>query len=471
MLSPAAPSSGAIPGASVTACSSGATSGNFTLVLNCDGNDSDGSTSYEGVPDTDLAVSEQYVFQTVDNVFTIYNKSDLSVVEGPDALTAPWAGFGGGSCSTAGAGDDFVVRYDKAASRWVLVLPIFGDVQGLYWLCVAVSTSSDPTGSYYLYAIQETGQGNPIWDYPKLGIWTDAYYIGFNMFTPKPAYLGPMACALDRNSMLLGSQPAPMQCFPKSSSTDSFMLPADIASGTQPASGEPEFFLDIAGRTGGSHSTLNLWNFHVDFTNSQNSTFTGPTALAVNTFKEGPGSVAEPNGVLFSRSDRLMVPLAWRQTADLVEHLVANDTAVINSGATEQWFDITNPGTNPLVAQQGILSPAVGNNFWMGSANMDKDGNIALGFSNSGRKIDPGILFTGRLATDPLDSMETVQSVIVGGGYEGSSGGQWGDHSIMAVDPTDDCTFWYSNEYYSAANTNTNLWSTRILEFKFTSCQ
>ncbi len=455
----------------ITPCSSAGTLGNFTVVLNCDGNDSNGSTSYGEVPDTDLAVSDQYVFQTVDNVFTIYNKSDLSVVEGPDALTMPWEGFEGGSCSTAGAGDDFVVRYDKAAGRWVLALPIYGDSQGRYWLCLAVSTSSDPTGTYYLYAVQETGSHQPIWDYPKLGVWTDAYYVGFNMISRKPAYLGPLACALDRTSLLLGNQPAPMQCFFKNSPGESFMLPGDIAGGTQPASGEPEFFLDIAQPTNGSHSTLHLWSFHVDFTNAHNSTFIGPTALKVSSFKEGSGLVAEPNGLLYSRSDRLMVPLAWRQTSDEVEHLIVNDAIEANGVTTEQWFDITGPNSNPIVAQQGALSPDLHDNFWMGSANMDQQGNIALGFSNSGSKIDPGIMFTGRLATDPVDTMESIQSVIAGAGYQGSSGGQWGDHSIMAVDPSDDCTFWYSNEYYDAANTNTNVWSTRIMEFKFTSCQ
>ncbi len=419
-----------------------------------------------------MAVSEQYVMQTVDNVFTIYNKSDLSVVEGPDPLTLPWTGFGNGACSTPGSGDDFDIRYDKAAGQWVLALPIFVPTQGAYWLCLAVSTTSDPTGSYYLYEVAETGNQNPIWDYPKLGIWTDAYYMGFNMISPKPAYLGPRACALDRTSMLTGAQPAPMQCFSKSASTDSLMLPADIAGGTQPATGEPEFFLDIAAGTAGVHSALNLWSFHVDFFTPQNSTFSGPTAVAVNAFSEGREVVPEPEGFLNSRSDRLMVPLAWRQTSDGTEHLVVNDAIAGSNAMTEQWFDITNPSTSPAVAQQGSLTPGLHDNFWMGSANMDQAGNIALGFSNAGPKIDPGIMFTGRLATDPLNTMETVETVIVGTGYEGSSaGGEWGDHSIMAVDPSDDCTFWYSNEYYSSAASGTTQWSTRIIAFKFTSCQ
>lgn len=469
--------------APVTPCSSGGTFGNFTIVLDCDGNDSDGSTNYEAVPDTDLAVSEQYVFQTVDNVFTIFNKSDLSVVEGPDALTLPWAGFESDLCVVAGAGDDFIVRYDKAAQRWVLALPIFSG--GTSHLCVAVSTSSDPTGTYYLYLVQENGPpppgpwrstpqnpGPPIWDYPKLGVWTDAYYIGFNMLTPKPSYLGPQACALDRTSMLAGTVAAPMQCFFRHASTDSLMLPADIAGGT-PATGEPEFFLDIAPGSSGSHTALNLFSFHVDFTNSANATFTGPTALAVTGFQEGSGYVHEPHKLLLnSRSDRLMVPLAWRQTPDLVEHLVANDAVVASGVTTEQWFDITNPATTPTVAQQGTLTPDTGDNFWMGSLNMDNAGNIAFGFTNAGAKINPGILFTGRLYTDAINTMEPVETTIAGTGYEGSSaGGQWGDHSIMAVDPSDDCTFWYSGEYYTAANTNTSLWSTRITEFKFNTCQ
>jgi hypothetical protein len=454
-------------------CQFGGTIGNFTIVLNCDGNDSDGTSSYGAVPDTDLAVGDQYYVQTVDNVFTIYNKVDGSVAEGPLPLTTFWNGFQNQSCVTAGAGDDFIVRYDNTASRWVVGLPIFGDAQGKYWLCLAFSTSSDPTGSYYQYAVQEADPANLIWDYPKLGVWTDAYYIGFNMISPKPVYVGPRACAVDRTSMLQGLPAAPMQCFSKRAITDSFMLPSDIAGRSQPASGEPAFFLDIAHSSTGVHSTLNLWQFHIDFTNSQNSTFSGPTALTVSTFMEGPGYVFEPGrGLLDTRSDRLMVPLAWRPTADGVEHLLVTDAiGVSGTNMTEQWFDITNPNGSPAVAQQGTLVLDPHDNFWMGSLNMDKDGDIALGFSNASARIDPGIMFTGRLFADPLNTMEAVQPVIAGTGYQSETQFQWGDHSFMAVDPSDDCTFWYSNEYYTAANTNSDRWSTRIMAFKFTACQ
>jgi hypothetical protein len=458
--------------APTTPCQPGGTIGNFTIALNCDGNDSDGSSSYEPVPDTDLAVGDQYYIQTVDNVFTIFNKADGSIVEGPDLLTTFWNGFHNQSCITAGSGDDFIIRYDKAASRWVAVLPIFGDAQGKYWLCLAVSTTSDPTGTYYQYAMQETGSSHPIWDYPKLGVWTDAYYIGFNLITPKPLYLGPQACAFDRTSMLQGVKPAPMQCFLKSANADSFMLPSDIAGVPAPSSGEPAFFLDIAQSSTGKHSALHLWQFHIDFTNPQNSTFTGPIALTVNAFTEGSGFVAEPDkGLLYTRSDRLMVPLAWRRTADGVEHLLASDSIVSGATTTEQWFDITNPNSSPTVAQQGVLVPDIHDNFWMGSLNIDKDGNLALGFSNTGTKINPGIQFAGRLSTDPLNTMESVESAIAGPGYQTPSDFEWGDHSIMAVDPSDDCTFWYSNQYYTAANVNTDLWSTRVVAFKFTACQ
>ena len=453
-----------------TPCSSGGTAGNFTIVLNCDGNDNDGSAAYSIVPDMDLAVGEQYFFQTVDNVFTIYNKADDSIVEGPDPLTLPWTEYKNSSCSTPGAGDDFFVRYDKAAARWVLGLPIFGDAHGKYWLCLAVSTSSDPTGTYYLYSIEETGQLNPIWDYPKLGVWTDAYYVGFNMISPKPVYIGPRACALDRTSMLSGLMPARMQCFAEDGNNDSFMLPADIAGGSPPTAGEPEFFLDIARGSGGVRSALNLRKFHVDFTDVQNSTFT-ETPLPTADFTEAPQVVGEPHGWLYTRSDRLMVPLAWRQTSDGVEHLIVNDAVLSNGITSEQWFDITNPNTSPIVAQQSTLAPGANQNFWMGSANIDKDGNIALGFSETSHRLFPGISFTGRLSTDPLNTMEATQNIIAGAGYQNGIGNEWGDHSIMAVDPTDDCTFWYSNEYYTAANTDSDLWSTRVVEFKFTSCQ
>jgi len=132
-----------------------------------------------------------------------------------------------------------------------------------------------------------------------------------------------------------------------------------------------------------------------------------------------------------------------------------------------RWYEIRDPGGVPTIHQQGTFSPDSVSR-WMGSIAMDKAGNIAVGYSVSSGSINPGIRLTGRVPTDTLGTLEAEQSVIRGTGSQSGSN-RWGDYSSMSVDPVDDCTFWYSNQYLKT--TGSKNWSTRIYAFKFPACQ
>src|ERR671923_243959 len=127
-----------------------------------------------------------------------------SVVYGPVNTNTLWRGFGGG-CETNNDGDA-TVKYDRLANRWVISQ--FSVSTTPYLQCVAVSTTGDPMGSYYRYSFS---YGN-FPDYPKLGVWPDAYYTTFNMFRNGTTFSGPKICAYDRAKMLSG-QAATQQCF------------------------------------------------------------------------------------------------------------------------------------------------------------------------------------------------------------------------------------------------------------------
>jgi len=100
---------------------------------------------------------------------------------------------------------------------------------------------------------------------------------------------------------------------------------------------------------------------------------------------------------------------------------------------------------------------------------MDQSGNMGLGFSVSGSAIHPQIHYTGRLASSPAGQMDQGEaSIIDGPGSQTGSLSRWGDYSNMAVDPSDDCTFWYTTEYIPS-NGSFN-WKTRIASFKFPGC-
>lgn len=431
-----------------------------------------GNGDYGFAPDaappdtTGAAGSTQYV-QWVNESYAVFDKATGALVLGPVGGSALWNGFGGG-CETNNDGDP-IVQYDKVANRWVLTQ--FSVTTTPYLQCVAVSTTSDATGSYNRYAFAYTDFN----DYPKLGVWPDGYYITFNMFRRGKTYSGPRVCAYDRNAMLNGAA-ATQQCFQLATSQAS-LLPSDLDGSIAPPAGSPNFLVSRA------TNALNLWKFHVDWANTANTTLTGPTSIPVATFTQAcpvNASCIAQSGTsnkLDSLGDRLMHRLAYRTFADGHEALLINHSVEVNATSHQtgiRWYELRNPsggtvaGATPVVYQQGTYAPDASFR-WMGSAAMDKVGNMAVGYSTSSSSMFPAIRFTGRAPSDPAGTLQAESSIIAGGGSQTGTLHRWGDYSSMSIDPVDDCTFWYTTEYLKASGTFN--WSTRIASFKLTGCQ
>jgi hypothetical protein len=155
----------------------------------------------------------------------------------------------------------------------------------------------------------------------------------------------------------------------------------------------------------------------------------------------------------------------WRNFGDH-ESLVVNHTVKGGALAGVRWYELRNPTSPTVYQQETLVDPDT--NFWLGSIAMDKAGNISLGFSASSRSLFPSLYLAGRAQTDPPGTMSGPLVLFNGSGAQFNSFKRWGDYSSMSVDPEDDCTFWYTNEYY--ATTSSFNWSTRIGAFKFDSC-
>jgi hypothetical protein len=417
-----------------------------------------GFTVNAAPPDTDGDVGPNHYFQMVNSGIAIFDKASGSVVYGPVPTNTLWSGFGGG-CQTNNDGDG-TVKYDRIAGRWIVSQ--FSVSTTPYLQCVAVSTSSDPTGSYYRYAFSYGNVAFP--DYPKLGVWPDGYYTTYNIFNNGIFFAGAKVCAFDRASMLAGSS-ATQQCF-NTSSAYGGLLPSDLDGSTLPPSGSPDYLLEF-----GTNS-LNLWRFHVDWATPGNSTFTGPITIPVAAFSpacSGGGTCIPQYGTsnrLDSLGDRLMYRLAYRNFGDH-ESLVANDSVTVGSSVGIRWYELRNPGGTPFVYQQSTYAPD-SNYRWMGSMAMDGSGDIALGYSVSSATMRPAIRYTGRLASDPLNTMGSETTLTSGVGSQTGTLHRWGDYSSMSVDPSDDCTFWYTTEYLTVNGTFN--WHTRIGSFRFPGC-
>jgi hypothetical protein len=426
-------------------------------------------------PDPNAAVGPNNVVEIVNQHFAVYSKTG-ALQYGPADTNTLWTGFGGG-CETEDDGDA-TVAYDRLADRFVIqqfsLEPYFYGT-GEYLECIAVSTTGDPTGTWYRYSFNNFGDEFP--DYPKLAVWPDGYYTTYNLFFGGVSYDGPEVCAYERDKMLLG-QTASQQCQTVNDPDLNGLLPSDVDGTTAPPAGSPNYLMGVSATSG---STLAFYKFHVDWTTPANSTFTG-SAVAVAPFNLacGGSNCIPQSGTsqkLDSLGDRLMYRLAYRNFGDH-ESLVVSHSVASGSTTGMRWYEIRDPGGTPTVYQQGTYGPADGKYRWMGSAAMDKNGGIALGYSISSSAMFPSVGYTGRLAGDALGTMTQGDNLMKAGlGAQKpdntfcdqySCALRWGDYSSMSIDPSDDCTFWYTNEYLPS-NGNFN-WTTWIGSFQLPGC-
>jgi hypothetical protein len=411
--------------------------------------------------------------------FQIYDKTGTSLF-GPAANNTLWAGFGG-ACQTSNDGDP-IVLHDQIADRWIMTQFALGATN---YNCVAVSTTSDPLGTYYRWAFS-TGSNMP--DYPKYGVWPDALYISTREFNGP--FVGVGAYAVNRAQLVAGN-PAPTVIsflVPPGGAPYNVgdgLLPSDMDGVIPPPAGSPNYFLgamDDGGQYGAPQDALNLWKFHADFATPANSTFvltnTIPIAAYDTQYPCSPGSrdcIPQPStGTkldILSYRQRPMHRLAYRNFGDH-EALVTNQSVeAAPSLAGIRWWEIRDPNGTPVIHQEGTYAPGVSDGIhrWMGSIAMDSAGNMALGYSASDATTTfPSVWYTGRLAGDPPGIMGQGEASFVNGTGSQTGFTRWGDYTSMNVDPVDDCTFWYVNEY--VPTTSSSGWRLRIGAFKFNAC-
>jgi hypothetical protein len=210
---------------------------------------------------------------------------------------------------------------------------------------------------------------------------------------------------------------------------------------------------------------------HVDWSTPANSTWTGPSTLTVASYSPAcsGGTCIPQSGTtqqLDSLADRLMYRFAYRNFGTY-ESFVVDHAVTASSGVGMRWYELRLSSGTPSVYQQGTYAPD-STYRWMGSIAQDKVGNIAMGYSQSSSSVHPGIRFTGRLAADTLGTMTQGETTIITGAGSQTSYSRWGDYTSMQIDPSDGCTFWYTDEYEpSTGNFN---WATRIASFTLPNC-
>ena len=446
-------------------------------ILNFEGVDFPGVVCNCAPPDTNGAVGLTQYVQDVNEAYQVFNKFTGASVLGPVAIHNIWVGFGG-VCQN-GSGDP-VVLYDKLADRWLISqFAVAGSVPNHQ--CIAISTTRDATGSYYRYDFSLIPFGSNFYDYPKLGTWPDAYYMAMNVFNSSgTAYLGTEPFAFDRTKMLCGLPATVISpgVVGTPANNEDPLMPSDIDGPVLPPPGAPNSFVEFPDITGNNLNSYRTWHFSVGVPFGTGMTFTqfaGPAAAPFAFLCPTGPCVPQlpPQTNLDGLADRLMFRFAYRNFGTPSapnESVVANYS--VNSGgvAGVRWFELKNVTNGPVTVNQESTYQPDTTWRWMGSVAMDHSGDLAVGFSASSPTINPQLRYAGRLSTDPPSTLAQGEAHLFDGtGSQSGTSSRWGDYSDMTVDPVDDTTMWYTNEYY-ATNSSFN-WRTRIGTFRINPAQ
>ncbi len=451
-------------------------------------------------PDPNGEVGLNNYVEIINLVFGVYDKAG-NLVAGPIDTGSLWSGFAIPDC-TDPSGDP-VVLYDQFEDRWLLsqfTTSGLDDPTKPFWNCVAVSTTGDPAGTYYRYAFETTSDGLFYFpDYPKYGLWRNSYILTTREFGPVDEY-GIGVYALERGRMLQGNPNARSVKFFLDGNAPGMLplvgdglLPPDIDGHTKPPKDAPAPIVgtqDDNASYGATFDALNIWELSVTWQANPTASIVLKTQLPVTSFDSifpcaptsrdclpQPG-ITNPAQYLdiLSYRQRPTFRLAYRNF-NTYETMVTNQSVEATPGvAGVRWYEIRRDALGAYsVYQQGTYAPGDGVHRWMGSIAMDKNGDIALGYSVvNGTTVYPGIRYTGRLAGDTLGDMTLGEGTVINGsGVQTTTNSRWGDYTDMTVDPVDDCTFWYVNEYYAVSGTAANgrPWQTRIASFKLPGCQ
>jgi uncharacterized repeat protein (TIGR01451 family) len=453
-----------------------------------------GLTAAANPPDTVGDVGPNHFVQMVNaTFFQVWDKQG-NPLTGARAFNLLWPT---GEICDSSAGDPIVV-YDHMADRWLLSQ--FADPNHM---CVAISQTPDPTaGTWFLY----TFDVGVFPDYPKFGVWPDGYYMSSYEFPNLGVY------AFDRANMLLGNAAAFMKstlpALGAPGVRDTRVLPGDL-DGPPPPDGTPNFFLrtvDDQQDPGNPQDRIEVYNFSVNwgvpsFTFALSSTLL-PAAFDIMTCNRNAGGVRDcipqpdTTATVDALSNRPMMQLKYRRIGG-VHAMVVNQTIDVAGSipnslpftpaeevAGIRWYELRNSGAGWTIRQQGTYAPQPLaadtedelRHRWMGSMAMDKDGNIALGYSivndddDAGEELFPGIAYTGRRFNDVLNLLPQGERTIRSGtnSQTGDFGQRWGDYSALSVDPVDDCTFWYTNHVAGTGGAGPR--PTRIASFRFDTC-
>jgi hypothetical protein len=450
---------------------------------------------------------------------------------GPVPTNNVFRGFGG-SCESRNNGDA-VVRYDQIADRWLIVMPVFSRAaerpdqpgtwkggepayvsppgrpgqpgpavplfqpprapsgaptdaaaqnraagrrdespRGPYSMCYAVSTSSDPLGSYFRYEFLR-----PLFpDYPRPAIWSDGYYVPTSTSDDRISEhvaTQKHACVADRARMLEG-KPATEQCVIVENVN--FLNNADIDGRSLPPSGAPNVMLAAGGTQLDElfeADTIDAWQFHVDWKSAAKTKVSGPKKIRVAPYRylcDGQLSNCVPQpGIerrLDAQGDKLMARVAYRRIGS-EESIVAVHS--VNTTAGGGWCPLVRIPDRRDARRRAVSARHVRARQVLPLAGESRDGStgqhrhrILVRRHASFRRTAVRRAASRGSARfpDPWRNGPGRGRSVAG---RGAVGGLHADRGR----PSDDCTIWYVGDYLRKG---VETYSSRIGAFRMAGC-
>ena len=418
-----------------------------------------GQTDGSCPPDPTGACGTNYYVQSVNATpFKVFNKTSGALVGTVRNIGSLWS-------PALGDDGDPIVLYDKFADRW-LISEMGWNAKLIY---VAISTTNNPTGTYYTYSF--TTPNSP--DYPKFSIWQDGYYVTSNE-SSQGVYI------LQRSVMLTGGTPkAFYKTFSPSVGTGFFCPLAADADGQLPPAGTPcPVFSYEDNGWGGTHTdAINVYSFTVDWTPATPTATITSQHLVSAAFDASYSSSWDDisqygstqmldgiGGVLTYRAPHRV----WTGYNSVV--ICMGVKTGVGTQRSIRWYELRNTGGTWSIYQQSTYAPADGLNRWVGSIAMDDNGSIGLAYAcagtGTGGNIYPSLRYTGRRSNDPLSTMTFTETIAQAGtgAINSCNSNRFGDYSHTSLDPSDGITFWHTGEY--GLNGGSGGYGTRIYTFQ-----
>ena len=420
-----------------------------------------GQNSGSYPPDCNGTVNAGYYFQVVNTTYAIFDKSSGAILAGPSNLNTIFDNsLPGTDCNNG----DPIVLWDEQANKWFYAE--FSVCNPNDYMLIAVSQTPDPTGAWWSWSFDVDDMP----DYMKFGIWQDGYYMATNTGSGNDVYV------FERSKMITGDPNPQMIGFDnpdRPSTFDGFhcILPFDNDGAWAPA-GSPGQFITIAddGQSNPADA-LYIYELNADWTTPSNSTFSRTQVLNVNPFSGNFNSswenIPQP-GVsqkLDGLSTILMYRAQYRNFGGDERLVIAHTIAESSSEAALRWYELQRTGAgNWSIRQQSTYNPD-NVSRWNMSIAMNGNKEIGIGYSVGNSSVFPGIRYAGQsvaanaAANNTLDVAETV---IWDGAHSQDGIERWGDYSNISVDPSDDHTFWYTNEYMGSSTHGTRIVSFQL---------